>query len=214
MPDLYHVTTNAVVDDIFRDGLLSSADQRVFAGMDIDQDDMDDMAPEPSEVYAERRLEDIIQDARRAADVPSEWPAHADGVFSWPTHDAAIRAAKGQYGNSSPIVAIDSNRLPDDKVCLIAPAHTPDMLFEEFIKVSTDRQSLSMEDERELVDMTEEWWGEVQVYEGQALRKHEVWCGGNIPPTAIEWIQDTQNDRRLYEPPSDPQQTRFVDLFD
>jgi hypothetical protein len=214
MADLFHVTTSQVVDDIFRDGLLSSADQRVFAMTDMDEDDMDGPTQEPPEVTAERRMEELISDARRAADVPSEWPVHELGVFSWPTHAAAIRSSKGMYGASSPIVAVDSTLLPDETILLTAPTGPLNVVFSSFYYVYTDRASYTPEDEERMYREVVEWWGEVQVYEGQALSDHEVWCGTDIPPTAIEWIQDTANDRRLYEPPSDPQQTRFVDLFD
>lgn len=214
MPDLYHVTTRSSVEDIFADGLRQDAMLRAkqkAPGFEPG-DARDPTVPDPPEAVADRRAEEMIRAARSQADIPRDWPSHERSVFFWPDRTKAQSVADDGYG-ADPIVAVDSDALSPGATCLIAPTDTLDMVFERAFQSATDRNHLSMDEEDELVGRLVEWWAEVSVYEGDNLYGHEVWCGSDIPPEAIAWIHDPENDRRLYEPPDDPEQQRFIDLF-
>lgn len=214
MTDLYHVTQRQSVDSIIRDGLSPTAALRAVQAADLPNDpaERDPMIESLPEERADREMEMIIKDARREADVPSEWPSHEDGVFFWSSRATAERTADDGYG-SSPIVAVDSTLLPDDAILLSAPTGPLDALFSTFYYVYTDRASYPPEEEERMYQEVVEWWGSVEVYDGTARYKHEVWTDVRIPPTAITWIHDPGEDRRIYTGTPDPDQLRFVDMF-
>ena len=214
-PDLFHVTQYASVEDIFADGLKQHAAIRArqVAAADAGEDELDPMAPVPNEEVADRAAEELIQAARSKADVPSEWPRHADGVFFWPTKPQAVKTAENDFGGADPIVAVNSSDLPERATCVIGSASRLDPVFQAYWKQAAGRGNVSREDEDAMLESVVEWWGDVEVYTGQNKYDHEVWCDTDIPPEAIEWIEDPANGRTLYAPPDDPDQQRFIDLF-
>lgn len=215
MPDLFHVTLYGSVEDIFRDGLKQHAAIRArqAAENDVGESGLDPMAPTPNEQIADRDAEELIQAARSRADVPSSWPRHDAGLFFWPTKAQAVKSAGREYGGADPIVAVNRVDIPDDATCLTGDAGRLDPVFQNYWNRASGNRRLTQEREDEMFEMLVEWWEDVEVYTGQAKRGHEVWCDTDVPPEAIEWIQDPANNRTLYEPPDDSAQQRFVDLF-
>lgn len=215
MPDLFHVTLRASVEDIFRDGLKQHAALRArqAAADAAGEDELDPMTPAPNEEVADRKAEELIRAARSKTDVPSGWPRHEDGLFFWPTKSQAVSAAENDYGGADPIVAVNNEDIPDSATCLIGDATRLDSVFQTMWKEAAGRANITREDEEEWVEHLVEWWQDVEVYTGQSEYGHEVWCNTDVPPEAIEWIQDPVNDRTLYAPPDDPSQQRFIDLF-
>jgi len=214
MPDLYHVTLKRSVDSIFREGLRVGATLRAKQKADsfVEDEDPDPMVPDPPEAVADRMAEEMIGEARYEVGVPDDWPHHERAVFFWPDESKAQKVASGEY-HDDPIVAVDSNKLPDGATSLIAPTGPLDNVFKRLYDHAADRNHLARDERGNLVRDLEDWWRQVEEYTGQALYDHEVFCGADIPPTAIEWIHDPGENRRLYEPPDDPQQQRFIDLF-
>lgn len=217
MADLYHVTVRSSVEDIFADGLKQNAAIRArqSAADAAGEDELDPMAPTPNEEVADRNAEELIGEARREADIPADWPRHSRGVFFWPDKSRAEKVAEdtGLYGGADPIVAVDSTALPDSTTCLTGDANQLDPIFNTYWRQAAGRERVSPEDEQRMLENIIEWWETVEVYTGQSHYGYEVWCGSDVPPEAIEWIHDPANDRRLYEPPDDPEQQRFIDLF-
>ncbi|MFW5950404.1 MAG: hypothetical protein ACOCR6_03605 [archaeon] len=218
MADLFHVTVWQSVESIFRDGIKRNADIRAKQMFPTeDEAELGEMmiVEEPSDEQADRLAEELIQEARSVADVPSTWPYHADGVFYWPSESQAndVATPNGwELKTPDPIVAVDSSKLPDGCTCVMAPAPELDAIFGEMYDVAQDKASLYPERREELVSDLVNWWNKVEVYTGQNRHEHEVWCGCSAPPTAIEWIYDPRREKTLYEPPDDPEQTRFLDF--
>lgn len=212
--DLFHVTQYTSVESIFRDGLKHRAPLRArqAAADAAGEESLDPMDPSPNEEVADRAAEELIQAARRKADVPSDWPYHEDGLFFWPMKSQAISTAENEYGGADPIVAVDSSKVSDSVTFLIGDANRLDPVFQAYWRQAAGRGTVTREDEEEMLETLVEWWEDVAVYTGQAEYGHEVWCGSDIPPEAIEWIQDPANGRVLYSPPDDPSQQRFIDL--
>jgi len=203
--DLFHVTQWVSVEDIFEDGLRQHATLRALQRAEAEAPDDDEpmMMSHPDEV-ADRMAEEMIQEARYVTDVPDEYPIHKEGVFFWPTESKASRVADDGYG-ADPVVAVDGSKLPERCTCLIAPVDPLNRLWKVTYQHATDRHHLSPDEQKGYVDEMAEWWNEVEVYRGQNRRKHEIWCGCDVPPHAIEWIHDPNRDRRLYEPPEEGQ---------
>lgn len=212
--DLFHVTQYTSVESIFRDGLKHRAPLRArqAAADAAGEEELDPMDPAPNEEVADRESERLIAAARSEADVPSGWPRHEDGLFFWPSKAQAVSTAENKYGGADPIVAVDSTAVPDGVTFLIGDADRLDTVFQNYWRQAAGRANITREEEDEMYEMLVEWWGDVEVYTGNVKRGHEVWCGADIPPEAIEWIQDPANDRTLYAPPDDPDQQRFIDL--
>lgn len=204
--DLFHITRSRDVESIFRDGLRSGATSPSTKIVEDEFEEHDPMRRESPSEIAERQFDEVLADAKRSRDLDgvSQFPEHQPAVFFWPTESDAYRGAKSTSWGKS-IVAVDRENLPCR--CAIAPIEKIDMIFEGYYDAARNRGVVEPEEQYELA---KEWWQEVEWYDGQARRNHEVWCGCDIPPHAIEWIYDVRRGKRLYEPPGEAQ-SRLVD---
>lgn len=206
---LYHVTRRRDAETVFRQGLnrgeKTPAQKR---GEELTEEAGDSPAArmeESSTEKAERWFDEVIEDAKRATDGAGEFPPHRFAVFFWPKESVARRAATDAPWGAV-VVGVDTAALPSDCICAIGPTLELDGIFRAYWRAARDRGSV---DDDEQFERAKEWWRSVEVYEGSAKRNHEVWCGCDVPPHAIEWIQDPDSGRRLYEPPDEDQRRLF-----
>lgn len=208
--NLYHVTRRRDADRIFQDGLRRESTSPAKKEADELRGEADGdhiMYEESPSEQAERWFDEVIRDAKRSVPAAEKFPAHQPAVFFWPTEQAAFQSNKSVNWGSV-LVGVDGEKLPSDCRCAIAPVDGIDVIFKHYYDVARDHGMMEPEEQFE---RAKEWWQEVQWYEGQNLRRHEVWCPCNVPPHAIEWIHDPRDDRRLYEPPAESQ-SRLLDF--
>jgi len=208
--DLFHVTRVRDADRIFIDGLVTTSDppSRKENQEMIEAEDADPMAPlnESPTVQAERYFDEVIADAKRAVDGVGEFPNHQPANFFWPSENQARESAKSVNWGAV-IIAVDRAKMPEQCRCAIAPTDGIDQIFKQYYDTFRDHATFDREEQYE---RAKEWWQEVQWYEGQNLRRHEIWCDRDVPPYAIEWIHHPRVERRIYEPPEEGQ-ARLLD---
>lgn len=209
--DLFHVTRARDAESVFIDGLV--ADSETPARKEnreiIREEDAGPMAPmnESATVQAERYFDEVIADAKRAVDGAEAFPHHQPANFFWPSENQARQSASGvSWGGV--IVAVDRHEMPEECRCAIAPTEGVGQIFKKYYDTFRDHDTFDREKQYE---RAEEWWQEVESYDGQNRRNHEIWCDCDVPPYAIEWIHNPRTERRIYEPP-EAGQSRLVEF--
>lgn len=210
MADLFHITRARDVESIFRQGLQKEAEPpSVKQSEEIAQEEgitgEEAMMMDSPTEQAERWFDEVVADAKRAVDAATEFPTHQPAVFFWPSRSQAEQSAKSVPWGAD-IVAVDSSTVPCD--CAIGPTGGLDEIFKAYYDTARNHGSFDREAQ---FRRAKEWWREVEWYEGNSLHSHEIWCGCDIPPSAIEYIYDRSRGKRLYEPPGG-QQKRLIDF--
>lgn len=208
--DLYHVTRARDADSIFLDGLVVDSDtpaQKQARELTADKRSEEVLHRESPTEQAERWFDEVVADAKRAVDGAGEFPAHQPANFFWPTENQARESAKS-VNWAAVIVGVDRSEMPGRCRCAIGPIDGLDEIFKKYYDTARDHDTFDSEEQYE---RAKEWWREVEWYEGQSLRRHEIWCGCNVPPHAIEWVHDPRRGTRIYEPPGENQR-RLLDF--
>lgn len=206
MPDyIYHVTRRRDAEPIFRQGLLVDSDpparKKQQELREQEKDTRGPMRDSPT-VRAERDFDEIVRDAKREVEGTDKFPNHQPANFFWPTENQATQSAKSvRWG--AVVVAVDVSKLPDHHQCAIAPTSGIDQLFKGYYDSYRGHGTLDTDKQWQLA---REWWREVEEYDGQTYRRHEIWCDQNIPPEAINRIYDYRSGRTIYAPPDEADQ--------
>lgn len=207
---LYHITRKEDAESIFREGLkqYSAAPARKKADkLAAEAGGSAEMRRDTPTEKAERWFDETIRHARSAVDGAEEYPRHDDAVFFWTSENRALRA----YRNTSwagVIVEVRLEAIPCD--CAVGPIHELDSIFQSYFDAA--REGGGSADRDEQLQVAKEWWRKVRWYRGGVERDHEVWCGCDVPPHAIERIYNPDTGRTMFAPPDDPDQSRFLEF--
>ncbi len=205
MADLFHVTRSRDAAAIARQGLRrSSAPPAQKRGQELaETDDPDPMVEDPADVKADRDFDELLADAKRSVDGASEYPPHEHAVFFWPSKARASRA-ESNTSWSGAIVAVDSDALPPGCRPARGDITIADGIWRQFYQMYANHQNVN---EGALYDDARRFWKDVTWYEGHNDRDSEVWMGCDVPPDAIEYIEDADTGRVVYEPTAEDQAT-------
>jgi hypothetical protein len=205
MADLYHITRKADARAIFRQGLVrgkkSPAAKKAERNAREASVEHPEVMEDPPDVRADWKFDDILRDAQRAAEGAEQYPDHSNAVFFWETERDA-HAAIDNTPWAGVIVAVESDALPDRCECAIGDHHEVSSIWHTVYDAFRGRAHM---DEQELYEGAIEWWEDVEFYNkyDSYAGKHEVWCGCDVPPRAIEHIE-TADGRVMYEPEPGP----------
>jgi len=207
MADLFHVTRKPDAAKIARHGLLRDAmsPAEKHNAPEVKDDGWIDPVMEPADVRADRRFDELVSDAQRAAEGADQYPDHSYAVFFWDDKPQAEKTTR-ETNWPSVIVAVESERLG----CRCAAAEQTEIssIWHTIYDSQRDRAHADM---RELYEDAVEWWeADVEWYNkyGFYRERVEIWCGCDVPLRAIEYIEDPDTGKRVYEP------TRAPTLFD
>lgn len=206
--DLFHVTRIRDAETIATQGLRKSA--KTPATKQAEEVYTEEEPPGGMEMrergpteQAEWKFDELIADSKRSVDGAGKFPAHQPAVFFWPRQSQASESAKS-VNWATAIVGVDSSKLPPGCDIAIAPTDGLDYIFKQLYDTFRDHGT---HDEQELYDEAKDWWREVGVYDGQDYRRHEVWAGCNVPPGAIEYIENPRTGQILWRPTEKSQAT-------
>jgi hypothetical protein len=197
--DLFHVTRIRDAKDIAREGLKrgspSPAEKkgRELAG----ESDRDfEMAEDQNTVKADRAFDELLADAKYAVEGAKEYPSHEYGVFFWPTKKRAYRAESDTNWTGT-IVAVDSDALPPDCRPVRGDIEIADGIWDRYWQRYSNYADV---DEDALYEEAKLFWQTASWYDGTTTGSDdEVWVGCDVPPEAIEYIENADG-RVLYEP--------------
>jgi hypothetical protein len=204
--DLYHVTRIRDAEKIAREGLRpgmlppsqKQADERVAEAGGTG------MVEETNSTRAERKLQEIVQAAKRDVDSAEGLPDHDPAVFFWTAADRADTSSES-LGFGTSIVGVDIEKVPPECDFAMGPAGWLDSIFEELWDGFRGQGTF---DERELVLEAEDYWREVERLDMDDARStYEVWTTCTIPPAAITHIEDSSTGRVLERPVEQDQRT-------
>ena len=211
MPDLFHVTRLKDKDSIIRHGLRpgSKAPAEKKAEEMVEEaggDPETEFYEDPPDVKADRMFDRIIRHAAGEAGI-TDFPPHDNAVFFWPRRKDAMRAGTNTPGKKA-IVAVERDRMPDHCDFATGDHHELSWIWDECYQMHRHGTGTT---EEELMEAAIDWWQDVYWYDGTLdFHTQEVWTGCSVPPQAIEYIEDVQTGRRIYETPADPSLFDFI----
>lgn len=205
--DLWHVTRFQDAQSIAEQGLVrgmeppASKQAKDYAE---EAGDTMEMYEEPEDSRAERELQNLLADAKRKVSGVDDLPAHRDALFFWSRESDAEKAADN-VGFGAVIVGVDLSKVPNGCTMAMGPTHIPDDIYKQIYDAYRGRGTY---DEQELFEAAKDYWREVQPYDSaRASSKDEVWTQCDIPPRAIEYIENPRTGRIVERPTEQSQAT-------